>query len=99
MQIKIIQAIPMEHQPIFCWLKYRYRRPSEAMALHKEDYDKRRDCFIIWRTFSNKQIVQYTKTHKIHEVPCHPEFKQWVDQRHLCISPYYFTHASSRMEG
>ena len=98
-QMKIIQAIPIEHQPIFWWLKYHYRRPSEAMALHKEDYDKRRDCFIVRRSFSNKQLVQHTKTHKIHEVPCHPEFKYWVDQMHLCISPYYFTHSSSRMEG
>ncbi len=98
-QIKIIQTIPVEHQPIFWWLKYHYRRPSEAMALHKDDYDKRRDCFIIRRSFSNKELVQHTKTHKIHEIPCHPDFKQWAGRLHLCVSPYYFTHSSSRMEG
>ena len=65
-QIKVIQAIPIEHQPIFWWLKYHLRRPSEAAALHRCDYDKDQDAFIIRRTFSNNQLVQHTKTHKIH---------------------------------
>ena len=33
-QIKIIEAIPVIHQPIFWFLKYHLRRPSEAMALY-----------------------------------------------------------------
>jgi len=74
-QIAIINAIPIEHQPIFWWLKYHYRRPSEAMALYKEDYDKERDCFIIRRCFSDNQFVEHTKTHQIHTIPCHPDFK------------------------
>ncbi len=36
-QIKVIKAIPEEHQPIFWWLKYLLSRPSEAMALHRID--------------------------------------------------------------
>ena len=64
-QIKVINAIPEEHQPIFWWLKYHLRRPSEAAALHRCDYDKEQDAFIIRRTFSNNQLVQHTKTHKI----------------------------------
>jgi integrase len=98
-QIAIIQAIPIEHQPIFWWLKYHYRRPSEAMALHKEDYDKERDCFVIRRSFSNKELVQHTKTHKIHTVPCHPDFKPWIERCHISFGDYYFTHKSSRLEG
>jgi len=98
-QMAIIQAIPIEHQPIFWWLKYHFRRPSEAMALHKEDYDKESDSFTIRRSFSNKQLVQHTKTHKIHKIPCHPDFKPWMDRMHLCISQFYFTHRSSRLEG
>lgn len=98
-QIAVIKAIPIEHQPIFWWLKYHFRRPSEALALYKEDYDKRRDCFIIRRSFSSKQLVNHTKTHKIHIIPNHPDFKHWADRRHFCISPYYFTHESSRMDG
>jgi len=98
-QIAIIRAIPIEHQPIFWWLKYHFRRPSEALALHKEDYDKAKDCFIIRRSFSNKQLVQHTKTHRIHTVPCHPDFKPWMERLHLYVSPYFFTHQNSRLEG
>ena len=98
-QIAIIQTIPIEHQPIFWWLKYHFRRPSEALALHKEDYDKEKDCFIIRRSFSNKQLVQHTKTHKIHIIPCHPDFKPWIDKLHLSFGPYFFTHKTSRLDG
>lgn len=98
-QIAVINKIPTEHQPIFWWLKYHFRRPSEAMALHKEDYDKEKDCFIIRRSFSNKKLVQHTKTHKIHIVPCHPEFKPWIEKLHIAFGDYYFTHETSRLEG
>jgi len=98
-QIAVIQAIPIEHQPIFWWLKYHYRRPSEAMALHKEDYDKERDCFTIRRSFSNKQLVNHTKTHRIHVVPCHPDFHPWLEKLHTSFGPYLFTHRTSRMDG
>ncbi|MGZ6276753.1 MAG: hypothetical protein ACXWMI_11695, partial [Syntrophales bacterium] len=47
---------------IFWWLKYHLRRPSEAMALHKIDYDKEQDAFLIRRTFSAKQLIEQTKT-------------------------------------
>ena len=95
-QARIIAAIPEEHHPIFWWLKYHYRRPSEAMALHREDYDKENDCFIIRRSFSNKKLVQHTKTHKIHIVPRNPSFEIPKPQE---ISPYLFTHKTSRMDG
>ena len=98
-QINIIESIPIEHQPIFWWLKYHYRRPSEAMALHKVDYDKAKDIFIIRRSFSNKQLVQHTKTHHIHVIPCHPDFKPWLDKMHKSFGDYLFTHETSRMEG
>lgn len=94
-QIAIINAIPIEHQPIFWWLKYHYRRPSEAMALYKEDYDRERDCFIIRRSFSSKRLVQHTKTHKIHTIPRHPEFRR-IDPKDF--SPYYFTHETDRLD-
>jgi hypothetical protein len=38
-QMEIINAIPEIHQPIFLWLKYHLRRPSEACALFVEDFD------------------------------------------------------------
>jgi integrase len=98
-QIAIINAIPIEHQPIFWWLKYHYRRPSEALALYKEDYDQERNCFTVRRSFSNKQLVSHTKTHKVHLIPCHPEFDPWRGKLHQHFGSYYFTHSSSRLVG
>ena len=70
-QLKVIKAIPEEHQPIFWWLKYHMRRPSEAMALQKIDYDKGQDAFIIRRTFSAGKMIEQTKTKRQHLIPCH----------------------------
>ena len=99
-QITVIQAIPKEHQPIFWWLKYHFRRPSEAVALQKEDYDAERDCFIIRRSMSRKVPQDHTKTNAIHETPCHPDFKTYMENMHSYFgNKYFFTHANSRMEG
>ena len=98
-QIKIIEAIPIEHQPIFWWLKYHMRRPSEAMALHRIDYDKQQDAFIIRRTFSAKQLVQHTKTHKIHIIPCHGEFKKIMQTMPIRIdSPFFFVNPHGKLK-
>ena len=99
-QIKVIKAIPEEHQPIFWWLKYHLRRPSEAAALHRIDYDKEQDAFIIRRTFSNKQLVQHTKTHKIHIIPCHSEFKKIMQKMPIRIdSQYFFVNPHGKLAG
>jgi len=99
-QINVIQAIPQEHQPIFWWLKYHLRRPSEAMALHRIDYDKQQDAFIIRRTFSAKKLVQYTKTHKVHVIPCHCEFKKIMQKMPIRMdSPYFFVNPHGKLKG
>ena len=98
-QIKVIEAIPAEHQPIFWWLKHHFRRPSEAMALHKEDYDKERDVFTIRRAFSSKELVQHTKTHRQHVIPCHPDFKPIVEKMPVTFGPYFFVNPSGQTEG
>jgi len=99
-QMKVINAIPIEHQPIFWWLKYHLRRPSEAAALHRCDYDKTQDAFIIRRTFSNNELVQHTKTRKIHIIPCHSAFKKIMQQMPIRIdSPYFFVNPHGKLEG
>ena len=99
-QIKVIKAIPIEHQPIFWWLKYHLRRPSEAAALHRIDYDKEQDAFIIRRTYSNRQLVQHTKTHKIHIIPCHSEFKKIMQRMPIRIdSQYFFVNPHGKNDG
>lgn len=94
-QIKIINAIPVEHQPIFWFLKYHLRRPCEAMALLWEDYDETHDCFVIRRSVSARRIVGRTKTGSEHLIPRHPVF---------CLprkgfSPFVFTNEKSRYPG
>ncbi len=98
-QIKIIEAIPKELQPIFWWLKYHYRRPSEAMALYKTDYDSERDVFTIQRAFSSKQLVPYTKTRKKHVIPCHPDFKKFMKEMSIMFSPFFFTNPYGKLKG
>ncbi|OPY04708.1 MAG: Phage integrase family protein [Syntrophus sp. PtaB.Bin001] len=98
-QIKIIKAIPEEHQPIFWWLKYHARRPSEAMALFKEDYDQTLDAFIIRRTFSNKKLVNYTKTHKQHVIPCHSEFKAVMEKMPVSFGSFFFVNPYGKLKG
>jgi integrase len=93
-QVSIIQAIPEEHRPIFWWLKYHYRRPSEACALHTIDYDPKRDCFTIRRTFSNKVLVNYTKTHHEHEIPCNPLFRPIMKTMPKNFSKFFFLNPS-----
>ena len=99
-QIKVIKAIPDEHQPIFWWLKYHLRRPSEAMALYKTDYLKEEDAFHIRRTFSAKQLVEHTKTKRQHLIPCHSEFKKIMQRMPVYIdSPYFFVNRHGRLAG
>ena len=70
------------------------------MALHKEDYDKVNDGFIIIRrAFSNKQLVNHTKTHKIHHIPCHPEFKKIMQVMPKTFGAFFFVNPSGRLRG
>lgn len=99
-QMNVIEAIPAHHRPIFLWLKYHLRRPSEAMALYREDYKQDQDVFIIKRTFSNKKLIEQTKTKKQHIIPCHPKFKPIRDRLVVRLdSPFMFTNPTGRLDG
>jgi integrase len=99
-QMKIISAIPEHHQPIFWWLKYHLRRPSEAMALHRADYIKELDAFIVRRGISNHKVIERTKTKKETIIPCHPDFRPIMKKMVVRIdSPFFFTHSSGWVEG
>jgi integrase len=99
-QEQIIHAIPEIHQPIFWFMKYHIRRNNEARALHKTDYDKSSDSFRIHRAFSNEELVNYTKTHKEHQVPCHEDFKPYMKNMYIDISsPFFFVNPEGTLEG
>ena len=101
-QLKIIEAIPKEHQPIFWFLKYHMRRPSEACALLKGDYDHERLLFTIQHTFSAGRFVNSPKRGKYHYIPVVDDFlpvlgemldmqKKWG-----IISPFFFINPVGR---
>jgi len=99
-QIEIIKAIPEAHQPIFWWLKYHMRRPSEAMALYKVDYLKNMDAFLIRRSFSSKKLIEQTKTKRQHLIPCNPDFKPIMKSMPVYLaSPFFFVNPTGRLEG
>ena len=95
----VISEVPDEHKPIILWLKYHLRRPGEAMALHRADYRLENDAFIIRRGISGREYYEYTKTKKIHIIPCHSEFKPYLMPMLKRLTKYMFTCKSSRTEG
>ena len=102
-QEAIINAIPIEHQPIFWFLKYHLRRPGEAMALRKEDFDG--SVFTIHRGFSDKQPIEKTKTGETHLIPAVSAFLPYLkieeekQRKHGVISPYLFIFPHGKKEG
>lgn len=95
-QMKIINAIPEEHRPIFLWLKYHLRRPSEAMALRKEDYDGEADCFIVRRSISARRYTDRTKTGAVHIIPCSELFKHLVKRCQMSFGLLFFVNPEAR---
>lgn len=98
-QEKIIKFIPTEHQPIFWWLKYHYRRPSEAFALHKIDYDEDKDEFVVKRTISSDKLIDIIKESQIQIIPCHPKFKKIMAEMPKTTSKFFFSCEYSRQPG
>lgn len=98
-QIKIIEAIPEEHQPIFWFLKYHLRRPAEACALHKIDYDIINKVFIIRRSISARKLVETTKTYAEHMIPCHSKMIDVIDKLSQQPGIFMFENPRARKDG
>ena len=102
-QLNILEKIPVEHQPIFYFLKYYMRRPAEAMALQKEDLKNGR--FTIHRSISARQLINKTKTGEIHILPCIADFEPFIErewQKQVeagIISPFFFVNPGARNPG
>lgn len=98
-QMNIINTIPEGYRPIFLFLKYHLRRPGEACALHKIDYDIFNSVFIIKRSISARKLVQSTKTNKEHIIPCHSDFKDIADRLSQQPGQFMFINPRSRKNG
>ena len=105
-QMLVINSIDEVHRPIFLWLKFHFRRPCEACALHKVDYDPINNSFTVRRSISARILVNRTKTRKkkrsaIHYIPCHSDFTHFA-KRLLNMnleSPFLFVNPLARREG
>lgn len=95
---KVIECLDPEHRPIIMWLYLHLRRPGEAFALLKEDYDPQEDVFTIRRGVSNGYLIDRTKTGKEHKIPCAAAFKPYMKQL-PDISKFFFTCSESKSEG
>ena len=95
-QMNIINAIPGEHRAIFLWLKYHLRRPSEACALHVEDYDIFNKIFTIRRSVSARKVVNSTKTGHEHRIPCKAEFIPIADKLFKESEKFFFQNPRAR---
>lgn len=98
-QISVIEAIPDEHQPIFWFLKYHLRRPAEACALHKCDYDTINKVFTIRRSISARKLINSTKTGKEHIIPCHSNLIPLIDYLAQQPGDFMFQNSKARNEG
>lgn len=100
-QVRIIEAIDPDHQPIYWWLKFHMRRPAEACALMKHDFDG--DEFTVRRTFSNSVLHETTKHKHITHVPCVEAFKPIYEgmrkSEGYLSSQFFFVNPQARTAG
>ncbi len=71
-QLKLLDAIPEMHKPIFAFILFQGVRPSEARALKQKDIDWEDGIAIIRRTFSKNKLVERTKGRNIKARLLHP---------------------------
>lgn len=99
-QFEIIGLIPEIHRPIFYWLVlHPGRRPGEAMAIFKDDYNRFKNSFIIKRTISDRKLVEFPKNYKCHEAACHESFEPFLDELMKTDSPFLFVNPLARRRG
>lgn len=68
-QRKVIDAIPVNHQPIFEFMAWCGCRPSEARALRVQDVDLKTGVIIIQSAFDNGGDLSTTKTKRPRPLP------------------------------
>ena len=102
---KVYAAIPAEHIPIFLFLRLHYRRPGEACAIHKTDFDPINACFKIHRAISARELVDSVKTNwkkpKMHLIDCDPDFIPIAIRllKENTDSPFLFVNSRARKKG
>jgi integrase len=100
-QLRVADAVDPIDRPIILFLIYHYRRPSEACALFKTDYNPIENSFTVCRAFSARELIDRTKTGAIHHIPCDDVFtdiaKKLLNQN--IDSNFLFVNPRARKEG
>ncbi|MBU4315864.1 MAG: hypothetical protein KKF30_01165 [Proteobacteria bacterium] len=98
-QFEFINLIEEKQRPIFYWLVlHSGRRPGEAMALHKSDYNKFKNAFVISRTISDRKVVDFPNNFKCHEAVCHESFEPFLEDLLATEDPFLFVNKSSKLD-
>jgi hypothetical protein len=98
-QFEIIELITEKHRPLFYWLiLHPGRRPGEAYAIYKDDYNRFKNSFIISRTISDRKLVEFPKNAKCHEAACHEAFEPFIKKLLETDGPFLFTNPKSRLD-
>jgi len=105
-QLKLLNAIPDIHKPIFTFILFQGVRPSEARALKWKDLDLPNRIVIIRRTFSSSKLVERTKGRNIKPRLIHPfvyeklkELQRGLPEAFVFINPKTQKHYSkTRLE-
>jgi len=90
-QLDIIDATDPVHHPILHWLRLHLRRPGEARALQKEDFDG--SVFTIKHNFSKNVLMRSTKTSEWFETPMAKDFApyyEWMRKQPWWMSSKFF---------
>ena len=102
---EIFKKIPFQHLPIFNWIRLHFRRPGEACALYKTDYDVIRRSFTVQRSISARKLVGSVKTNwvspTVHYIPCKKAFIPIAERliNKDTDSPYMFVNPLARKDG
>ncbi len=105
-QLKLLNAIPDIHQPIFTFILFQGVRPSEARALKWKDLDLHNRIVIIRRTFSSSKLVERTKGRNVKPRLIHPfvydklkELQRGLPEAFVFVNPKTQKHYSkTRLE-
>lgn len=95
-QIAILELIPVEDRDIFNFLSFQGVRPGEARALKVKDFDLEDESFCTARTFSDRKIVDRTKSKVIRPRALNPILVPMIQR--LCEGrhPEAFVFINSR---
>ena len=91
-QMRILDAIPERHQPIFLFMMATGCRPSEARAFRKQDVYLEQGYLLFEVAFGYEGELKAVKAEKAEPFPIGAEIKTILDMAPKVIGPYLFSN-------